>query len=163
MTEQEERYVHFVSCISALNNAWRLICSIKEQQGLSNSLIGAAFRYALIEYSKPYTESRGTVKKKWRLDTTHVPQDMQDLHKRITDARDQVHAHSDLTVMDAKILMNEIRDMPPLISQNIISGLEELKNIDAIQRLIEATLENMYEEEKRLVPQLPCNLIKNQH
>jgi hypothetical protein len=83
---------------------------------------------------------------------------MQDLHKRITDARDQVHAHSDLTVMDAKILMNEIRDMPPLISQNIISGLEELKNIDAIQRLIEATLENMYEEEKRLVPQLPCNL-----
>jgi hypothetical protein len=134
---------------------------VKEQKGLDNPLLGAAFRYALIEYSKPYTESRGTVKNKRRLDTAHVPRDMYDLHQRIIDARDQILAHSDLTVLAAKIYMNEIRGMPPLISKNKIHGLEEFKNIDDIQRLIETTLDNMYVEEKRLAEVFPSGLLEN--
>ena len=62
MTDQEEEFVHFVSCIASLNNAWRLINSIKSESG--NRLVGPAFRYALVEYSKPYRESRGSRRKR---------------------------------------------------------------------------------------------------
>lgn len=158
ITSQEEKYIHFVSCIDSLDSAWRLICTVKEQRGLGNPLIGAAFRYALIEYSKPYTKSQGVVKRNWFLDATFVPQDMLDLHKRITNARDQIHAHSDLTVIEAKLHVSEIQGMPPFISRNRIHGLEEFNNIDDIQLLIEATLDNMYTEEKRLAASLPSQL-----
>ena len=93
--------------------------------------------------------------KKRRLPTAYVPQDMHDLHQRIIDARDQIHAHSDLTVMDAKLHLSEIRGMPPILIRNNVSGLEEFQNIGEIQRLIEMTLANMYEEEIILVTKLP--------
>lgn len=53
--------------------------------------------------------------------------------------------------------MNEISGESPLISKNIIHGLEEFNNIDDIQRLIEATLDNMSIEEKRLTAAFPLN------
>ncbi len=107
MTEQEEQYLYFVSCINALNNAWRLLQEIKRCK--RNSLVGAAFQFALIEYSKPYIVSFGTVLNSKgksiprKLDESHIPATHIQLHKRIIDARDQIHSHSDLTVMEAKL------------------------------------------------------------
>ncbi len=59
MNLQEEQYVHFVSSTDNLNNAWQILQNIKQilqenKQGKGNPLVGAAFRFALIEYSKPY-------------------------------------------------------------------------------------------------------------
>ena len=152
MTDQEEEFVHFVSCIESLNNAWRLINIIKTDRG--NPLIGPAFRYALVEYSKPYRESRGRGRKR-RLDASCIPTDMLALHERGTDSRDQVHAHSDLTVMDAKLYVHEVQGQRFTgIIQNIITGVEELPNIERIQKLIEGTLDNMYAKEKILAAAL---------
>jgi len=152
MTEKEEEFIHFTSCIKALNNAWVIITSIKEQTG--NPLIGPAFRFALIEYSKPYRQSFGS--KRWKLDTECIPDEMKDLHNRITDARDQIHAHSDLTVMEARVYIHEVEGQRYSgIVQNKITGLEELPNIDKIQFLIEETLNNMYEKERVLEAALP--------
>ena len=149
MTEQEEEFIHFVLCIECLNRVWRLMNTIKDAQ--SSSLVGFAFRFALVEYSKPYNSSRGTFKKKRKLDTSCIPPDLLALHTRIVNSRDQIHAHSDLTVMDAKLYISEIQGKRfTTISRNIVTGVEELPNIDEIQVLIERTLDNMYIKEKVL-------------
>ena len=152
VTDKEEQFVHFVTCISSLNNAWIILNKIKEQK--DNSLVGPAFRFALIEYSKPYKQSFGHQRRK--LDDLYVPDEMKSLHKRIIDARDQVHAHTDLTILDAKLYVKETEGHRfSVIVQNKISGLEELSNIDDIIKLIEGTLDNMYIKEKELDAALP--------
>ena len=161
MTEQEEKYVHFVSCVNDLNNAWLLLYEIKKRYK-DNSLAGAAFQFALIEYSKPYKASRGTVSNlknkpfQYKLDESHIPAKHIELHKRIIEARDQIHAHSDLTVREAKLYVkNSSHKKIVGAVQNKISGTEEFSNIDAIIDLIEQTLDSMYLEVKRLEAALP--------
>lgn len=148
MTEQEEQFVHFVSCITWLNNTWILLKQIQTQP--ENPLIGPAFRFALIEYCKTYKLSHG-INKKFNLDTSLIPKEHLPLHIRIIDSRDKIHAHSDLSVMDAKLFIHESMEQPyTLISQNKIYGTEELKNLPEIVALIEATLDNMYVQKKVL-------------
>lgn len=103
MTRQEEQYIHFVSCINNLNEAWRILQIIKQSN--DNPLIGPAFQFALIEYSKPYFESRGVVKTNHRLGLKHIPTRYHGLHNEILTARKQLHAHSDLTVQDARVFV----------------------------------------------------------
>lgn len=153
MTEQEEHFVHFVSCIAWLNNAWRLLNTIHTQP--ENPLIGPAFRFALVEYCKPYNLSHG-INKKFKLDKSLIPEEHVLLHDRIITSRDQIHAHSDLTVMDAKLHVHEfMRQRYTLIAQNIIDVTEVLPNLQEIVALIEATLDNMYIQVKVLEAQLP--------
>lgn len=148
MTEQEEQFVHFVACITWLNNVWRLLKMIHTQ--FDNPLIGPAFRFALVEYCKPYKQSHG-INKKFKLDTSFIPKERLPLHERIISSRDQIHAHSDLTVMDAKLHVHEFMGQRyTLIPQNIIRGTEELPNLLEIVALIEATLDNMCTQEKVL-------------
>ena len=148
MTEQEEYFVHFVSCMTWLNNAWRLLNSIQTQS--ENPLIGPAFRFALVEYCKPYKLSYG-INKKFKLETSFIPKELLPLHERIISSRDQVHAHSDLTVMQAKLHVHEFMGQRyTLISQNKIYGAEEFPNLQEIVKLIEATLDNLYAQEKIL-------------
>ena len=149
LTEQKEEFIHFVLCIECLNRVWRLINTIKDAQ--RNSLVGYAFRFALVEYSKPYNSSRGTFRRNRKLDTSCIPTELLALHTRIVNSRDEIHAHSDLTVMDAKLYISETHGKRlTTISWNIITGVEELPNIDEIQVLIERTLDNMYIKEKIL-------------
>jgi len=148
MTEQEEHFVHFVHCITWLNNAWRLLNMIHTQP--DNPLIGPAFRFALIEYCKPYKLSYG-INKKFKLDTSLIPKVHIPLHERIVTSRDQIHAHHDLTIMQAKLHVHEFMGQRyTLIPQNIIYDTEELPNLEEIVALIEATLDNMYIQEKML-------------
>jgi len=148
MTEQEEHFVHFVSCITWLNNARRLLNMIHTQS--ENPLIGPAFRFALIEYCKPYKLSHG-INKNFKLGTLYIPKECLPLHERIISSRDQIHAHSDLTVMDAKLHVHKFMGQRyTLIPQNKIHGTEELSNLQEIVALIEATLDNMYAQEKVL-------------
>lgn len=153
MTEKEEEYFHFVASIKDLNNAWRLLQEIKQCEG--NSIVAAAFRFALIEYSKPYKISRGNTKRH-SLNEEHIPCRYRELHKRILDARDQIHAHSDLTIMEAKLYVKSTpHGKISSTVQNKITGIEESPNIDKIIDLIEKTLGSMYVQEKLLKQELP--------
>ncbi|RFC33011.1 MAG: hypothetical protein DID91_2727703147 [Candidatus Nitrotoga sp. MKT] len=148
MTEQEEKFVHFVSCITWLNNAWRLLHTIHTQP--KNPLIEPAFRFALVEYCKPYKLSRG-INKEFKLNTSFISKERLPLHERIISSRDQIHAHSDLTIMDAKLYVNKFMEQRyTLISQNTIHVIEELSNLQEIIALIETTLDNMYVQKKVL-------------
>lgn len=158
--EENEKYIHFVSCIQNLNNAWEILQDIKVQD-CSSVIVSAAFQFALIEYSKPYGNSVGTILNskskpiKYRLDEKHIPFRHIQLHKRILNARNKIYAHSDLTVMEAKLYVkNTLQGNIVSIVQNKIYGTEELANIDMIIELIEQTLDSMYIEVKLLQQQL---------
>ena len=154
MTEQEEHYVHFVSCINSLNSAWRILREIKVTP--DSALIGAGFQFAIIEYANPYTISLGTARRHYKLNDTYVLSEHYDLHIRLINTRNQILAHSDLTIMDAKLhVADSSLGQYALIAQNVIHGAMELTNIDSIIDLIEKTLDSMYVEVKRLEKQLP--------
>lgn len=159
MTSQEEQYVHLVSCIDDLNSAWRILRQIKECQG--HPLVGPAFQFALIEYSKPYRTSFGVSSNakgkalQHKLDDSHVPTAYIDLHNRLLTARDKIHAHSDLNVREAKLYVAKLpHGTQALIVQNVIHGAQELANIDLIIELIEQTLVKLYAEAEFLEAEL---------
>src|SRR5450759_693590 len=89
MTEQEELFIHFSSCVTWLNNSWRLLQLIRSQS--ENPLVGPAFRFALVEYCKPYKISMGKIRR-LKLDTRFVPCALLPLHEQIVTSRDQVQA-----------------------------------------------------------------------
>jgi hypothetical protein len=163
MNEQEEKYLHFAYCIDNLNNAWRILNEIKRQKG--NPLVGYAFQFALIEYAKPYKDShsailnsKGKPKYKYNLRNKFIPETHLALHERIINIRDKFHAHTDLSIMDAKVYITNSKNGKFVNrSQNIIYGTEEMRNIDGIIDLIEQTLDSMYAEVKRLEADLPPN------
>ncbi len=164
MKEYEERYIHFVSCIRNLNNALRILQEIKNSKEVSPVIIIAAFRFATIEYSKPYRDSLGKIlnskgkNARYKLGEDFIPSDMFDLHTRIVEARDKIHAHSDLSILDAEIYIESTAHGKYVsTSQNVIFDAEELPKIDLIIDLIEQTLDAMYEEERRLQEELPLN------
>jgi len=156
MTQQEEQYVHFVSCTDSLNSTWRILHEIKNSE--CHPLIGVAFQFALIEYAKPYLNSIGTTGRH-KLDTKHVPSTHLDLHNRLVATRNQILAHADLTVMEAKLHVAQTSlGQRALIAQNIIHGAMEISNIDLIIDLVEQTLESMYIERGRMEEQLPLTM-----
>lgn len=156
MTHQEEQYAHFWHCINDLNKAWFLLQSIKDN--MNNPLRGPAFEFALIVYAKPYNQSYG-ITKKHKLDDKYVPDKHRDLHNRILTNRNQIHAHTDLTLLEPKVHVKST-SYGKIVSlcQNAISVAAELRNIDSIIELIEQSLDGMYEEEKKLEAALPANL-----
>ena len=156
MTKDEEKYVHFASSMENLSKALQILQKIKENKG--NPLAGAAFQFSLIEYSKPYKVSEGTNKHKHKLDDSLVPDRFKALHERILDARDQIHAHADLTVKEAKLYVSLVGNKKyATLIQNKIYGTEEIENIDAISQLIEETLDNMYMKAEKLEQDLAVN------
>jgi hypothetical protein len=160
MTKQEEQYIHFKACIHSLNKSLRILKIIKQQP--ENDLVGPAFEFALIEYSKPYTTSRGNFNHKNKLNEDYVPPEYSDLHNEILSSRDQIHAHSDLTIRDDILYVFEIHSKKIIgISSNIIDDTEKLSRIDEIISLIEKSLDLMYIEEQCMKSALPTSVLKN--
>jgi len=145
MKQHHEDFLHFATCLGRLNSALRTLLAIKAAGG--SPLVGPAFRFALVEYATPYTRSDGPIKKDHRLKTSFVPGDLLELHNRLLDARNKIHAHADLTPMEAKLYVTTTRGAPSVeITSRNADELKELDNIDEIIRLIEGTILNMYAE-----------------
>jgi hypothetical protein len=137
MTQEEENeiYIHFVTCIQNLNGAWIILQQIQERKADSGSpvLIAAAFRFALMEYARPYLKSKGTEIRNHLLNERFIPLQHAALHRRLVSARNQIHAHSDLTVLDAKLYVEKAQnERLALASQNIIHGTEEFSNLEVL-------------------------------
>ena len=163
MTEKEEKYNHLESCMQDLNKAWTILQTIKTKND-QTPFVGYAFELALIVYSKPYKVSYGTLLDsknkpiKYKLDEKYIPNFHLDLHSRILKARDQIHAHSDLTVQEAKLYVSKIGNEKIFtIVQNKILATQEFENIDGIIDLIEKTLDNLYLEIDLLKTEIPTN------
>ena len=164
LNETQEKYIYFVNCIDSLNTAWRILNKIKEEKG--NPLSYFAFQFALIEYSKSYKDANSAFKnekgkpvKKHKLATDFIPPKSIVLHSKIIDARDQILAHLDLDIRDAKIyIQNTERGKNIIRSQNILNLAKEMEDIDEIINLIEETIVAMEKEIKTLGDNLPANI-----
>ena len=131
MTHRHEEFIHFATCMQRLDSAWVILKAINAER--DSVLAGPAFRFALIEYATPYKTSFGADKKRHKLKESYVPVEYLELHKRILQARDTIHAHADMTVMDAKLYVTETLGNPSAIITGLyIHELEELGNIEQI-------------------------------
>ncbi len=163
MTPERDYFVFFRESNWHLNTAWRILKEIKTGAG-TPILVNAAFQFALIEYCKPYKRSNGNIRNakgkfnQHQLDLKFIPPEYLPLHQRIIDARDTIHAHGDLTAIDAEVYVKESphEKIVGYIRKGI-DGTKEIKNIDSIIYLIEQTLDSMYKEEKRLTQSLPID------
>jgi hypothetical protein len=143
MTPDEERYVHFTECIESLTSAWRIL---KELESVAPGVIrAAAYRMALVEYAKPYKSSFGAHKRGrqgYVLPAPNLSPDDIALHAKLLNLRDQVLAHSDLSLKDAKVYASRVHGQPFVtIGTN---QLPSFPNTFAVIGLIERTLDLMY-------------------
>jgi hypothetical protein len=145
MTPNEEAYVHYAECINSLNCAWHVLCELRAIDR-KTAIHAAAFRFALVEYAKPYTRSDGTFKR-YRLPPPSLPVELLALHQQILDLRDQVLAHSDLTLKEAQVYIASHGDHPLVgVASN---SLPTFPDSEAVITLIENTLDKMYVEIER--------------
>lgn len=143
MTPAEEHYVHFTECIESLTSAWRIL---KELHSVAPGVIrAAAYRMALVEYAKPYKASYGAHKRGRQGYVLPAPSLVSEdlaLHTQVLDLRDQVLAHSDLTLKDARVYASRVRGQPLVaIGAN---QLPSFPNTSAVIALIERSLDLMY-------------------
>ena len=152
MTTSEEEYVHYVECIDSLNRAWWILQQLRATEP-KNAITAAAFRFALVEYAKPYKGSDGIHRNRKKrnsyiLPTPSLTAEDLSLHQQILDLRDQVLAHSDLTWKEAVVYLHRYEGQ---LSASIMSnGRLPLPDIDAAIGLTERTLDMMYVERTRL-------------
>ena len=143
MTPAEEHYVHFAECIESLNSAWRIL---KELDSVAPGVVrAAAYRMALVEYAKPYKVSFGTHKRGrdgYVLPAPKLPPPDLALHKQILDLRDQVLAHSDLTLKDARVYASRVHGQPLIAIGS--SRVSSFPNTAEVIALIERSLDLMY-------------------
>ena len=139
MQLERERYLHLFCCAEWLNEAWALLQRIRENP--ESPLAGAALRYASILYAKPYKFSHGDYDKH-KIDGRYIPVEFIELHKRLVDDRDRVHAHTDIKRMDAMVEPIHFQDgTRASISRSIIYPPAILENIDQFILLIEGTID----------------------
>lgn len=144
-----EQYAHFRYCIYDLNKARDILQDIRDNRG--NPLCSHAFEFALVTYSKPYRRRYGLTIRRHKLNEKFIPDKHRDLHDRILKNRDQIHAHTDLSLRDPKVhVENSSYGKIAILCENRINVTAELCNIDSIIELIEQSLDGMYEEEKKL-------------
>jgi hypothetical protein len=152
LTISEEQYVHYVECINSLNQAWSILQDLRAIKHKS-AIHAAAFRFALVEYAKPYNSSYGIHKSRKKREAYKLPPpkllpDDMVLHQQILDLRDQVLAHSDLKWKEAVVCLASYGEHHAFgIMSN---GIPQLPDIDAVAGLIERTLDIMYVEQTRL-------------
>ncbi len=143
MTPAEEHYVHFAECIESLTSAWRIL---KELESAPRGVIrAAAYRMALVEYAKPYKRSDGAHKRGrdgYLLPAPPLTSAELTLHNQILDLRDQVLAHSDLTLKDARVHASRVQGHPFVaIGSNQMPSFPDTL---AVIGLIERSLDLMY-------------------
>jgi len=156
MNNVEERYIHSSCCLEWLNESWSLLCKLRDDR--HNPLVGAAFRFALILYAKPYRQSHGPNTWRLQLDSAFVPPEHLDLHDKVLAERDHLHAHSDLTVMDAVVSVHTFEEQRyALVVRNRIDPTKLLSRLDDVISLVEGSLDLMYVEAKRLEALLPLS------
>ena len=156
MTKIEETYFHYTECINSLNRAWYILCELRAVEK-PKAIHAAAFRFALIEYAKPYTRSDGKHRhgrNSYKLPAPNLSQDLLTLHQNILDLRDTFLAHNDLTLKEAKLFVTRHEAHPCV---GVLSNSDpSLPDREVIIKLIESTLDQMYVEWKRLEKDLPA-------
>lgn len=155
-----KEYIHFDHCINCMNSTLKILDTIQAELE-TNPLRGAAYRFAIVSYCIPYTDSKTEKDTQnngdpFRLPDTHIPSDRLDLHKKIMKERHTLHAHEQLVDLDAVLHIHEDGEKKyPLIPQNKMDYTKGFKDIPKIIELINGTLDNMLVHKEVLFNALP--------
>ena len=153
MTPDEEAYIHFQECLTSLNTAWAILVKLEDAR-IDATLWTASFHMALIEYAKPFKQSRGVHKRSHTMPLPQGDPGFEDLHERLIGLRDQVLAHADLAGKDAKVYIGAVNGQPiPLIISNTA---QQLPTLTTVRRHIETLLDLLYAQ----IPAREHSLIK---
>lgn len=148
MNPSNERFFHFDTCLDRLRSVWKTLLAVKEAP--SHPLAIPAFRFALVEYVTPHTTSVGK-HARYKLDDRYISPNYLPLHTRLVASRHQVHAHSDLVVLDPSLMFVDLYDQRLVATiQKGMLELKELENLDEILLLVEATIDSMSADRDRL-------------
>ena len=149
MTPEDETYIHLDECIRSLNEAWHVAQEVR-RTAQKSAITAAAYRYALVAYARPYTDSDGIHRnRKNRNAYKRKPPQLLAieeiaLHDEILRLRNKILAHSDLTVKDAKLYVGRYGSQSKaVIGSNIQPSLPD---VSAVIRLIEHSLDALYAE-----------------
>lgn len=140
----DEEYIHYQESVTSLNRSWRTLCELETSKA-GNAIWSAAYRMALVEYCKPYKTSYSKNKVKLKLPKPNLDHKELELHEKIVGLRDQVLAHSDLSVLDASVSYDKNASFPvPLIVSNVLG---ELPQVTDIRNLVELVLDELYSKQ----------------
>ncbi len=140
----DEKYIHYQESVTSLNRSWRTLCELETSKA-GNAIWSAAYRMALVEYCKPFKTSYGKNKVKLKLPRPNLDHEELELHEKIVGLRDQVLAHSDLSVLDASVSYDKNASFPvPLIVSNVLG---ELPQVTDIRNLVELVLDELYSKQ----------------
>jgi hypothetical protein len=149
MTKPEEELVHLRECERSLNEAWYILSELKSK-AKHGAIEAAAYRYALVAYARPYTNSDGEYRNRKNRNSYKLPvnpnlsQEKFSLHQQIVDLRDQFLAHADITVKQASVHIARFgRRASVCIASSSVPAFPE---IEAVISLIEHTLVPLYEK-----------------
>jgi hypothetical protein len=123
-----------------------------------DAITAAAYRFALVEYAKPYTSSDGVHRNRKKRNSYKLlpppslsAEDLA-LHQQILNLRDQVLAHSDMSWKEAAVYLNRYEGQ--LHATFMSNGELPFPEIDAVIGLTERTLNIMYSEQNRRLEDL---------
>jgi hypothetical protein len=140
-----EVFLHLQNCFGDLDDARNVLRAVKDLDSGLGLVRDAAFKYAVVAYCRAYTASRGekgTPRRK--LDTHYVPEGFGELHTELLDCRHEMYAHSDRTILDAKVSVHEFGEKKlPFRIQNVVYPLELMRKIDEIIELTELTMDKI--------------------
>ena len=148
MSNEQENYLFLNYCNDDLEYAKNILAEIKKNKS-KTIIIGAAFRYAIIAYAKPFKKTKGKIKKNHILPASYIPEKYLALHKKIMDARDQIHAHSDITIKNAELIILN-KNFGVGITENNNSDFELFQHIDDILFLIKGIRNNIYADFQKI-------------
>ena len=159
MTKVEQDYLFLLQSINILNNSYDILIELKKNK-TTPVLFSAAFRYALVEYSKPFGANKGLIKNAGGTNperitcdpTKYILPEKLELHEKIINSRHQFHAHGDMSIEDAKVY---VKDGIVTVSKNVMYGCEEFKNVDDLIHMIDSILKKMDEGLLKLKENLP--------
>ena len=141
MTEYEEDLIHLEQCINDLNSAWTILDIINKVDA-NPVLRSAAYRMAIIEYAKPFKNSRGITRYKLLLDPPPLSSEENLLHEQLIGLRDQFLAHSDLSIKGPQLHTHSYNGRRyHQISTNTEPGFPDPQSFKA---LVERVLDGLY-------------------
>lgn len=146
--------IHIDVCIERLASCHVTLRDVKIN--LKHPLSGPAFRYAVVEYMTLFNPSKDGQGLPRRIPVAWIPANYLSLHERLKKTRNQLLAHSDMSVLDGSLNLEEAGGLPVATTTlTHVDDLAELKNVDEFLDLLQAVRDKLFEERRKQVVALP--------
>ena len=139
--------IHLDVCVERLSSCHVNLQDVKAN--LTHPLAGPAFRYAVVEYMTLFNQSKDGQGHSRKVPVDCIPANHVALHERLKKTRNQLLAHSDMSVLDGSLGFKDMRGLP--ITTTTLThqdDLAELKNVDEFLDLVQSVRNYLFAERR---------------